>query len=110
VINDIREEMRDRFGTVPDEAETLLQVAGIRLMAQKNGFKRVTISEKDARLYLDESWPEHFETQELFTDYIRSFIDSSDNEIRFLSGDSFGIRVFFNGKEPFTVLKKLLQR
>ncbi|PKH26335.1 transcription-repair coupling factor [Enterobacterales bacterium CwR94] len=45
-LNDLKVELIDRFGTLPDAARNLLEIAGLRLAAQVLGVKRLEASEK----------------------------------------------------------------
>ena len=108
-VKDIRDELTDRFGPLPRQAETMILMAEIRISGQKKGFKRIAVSKEDARLYLDESWPARFDSPELFTEYVRSFYTKSDNPVRFLKGGQFGVRVSAGQHDTFSAVKKLLQ-
>ncbi|WP_075181014.1 transcription-repair coupling factor [Pantoea sp. 1.19] len=45
-LNDLKVELIDRFGLLPDPARNLLAIAGLRLMARQLGIRRVEASEK----------------------------------------------------------------
>jgi len=108
-IDDIEDELKDRFGAIPIQAQALLESARISILGKSKGFKRITISDREVRLYLDESWPDRFETPELFSHYLRSFITGSEEKVLFLKGDKFGIKISTETGNPFRITKKLLQ-
>ena len=51
-IAHLREELLDRYGKLPDEAQHLLQVASIRLKAWKCGMARVRVKKNEAHLVM----------------------------------------------------------
>ncbi|MCD6117065.1 transcription-repair coupling factor [bacterium] len=108
-ITNIEDELKDRFGPLPKEADTLLESARISILGRERGFKRISIAEAEVRLFLDESWPERFETPELFSMYLRSFTTGSEHNVHFLKGDKFGIKISTGKHNPFDITKKLLQ-
>jgi len=53
-IDTLRSDLRDAFGPVPDEVETLLQLAEIRVLAQPWGIRALTIVEPDVIFSIDD--------------------------------------------------------
>jgi transcription-repair coupling factor (superfamily II helicase) len=53
-IDQIRDELEDRFGKLPEEVENLLYVSKIKFLAEKVGIKRVEISREAIRIVLVE--------------------------------------------------------
>jgi transcription-repair coupling factor (superfamily II helicase) len=51
-IEQLHEELRDRYGKLPEEAQHLLQVAAIRLRAWKCGMARVRVKKNEAHLVM----------------------------------------------------------
>jgi transcription-repair coupling factor (superfamily II helicase) len=49
-VDRLRREFRDRFGALPDEVETLLQTAALRLLGTELGLERILVRFWDARL------------------------------------------------------------
>jgi transcription-repair coupling factor (superfamily II helicase) len=49
-VDALRLELRDRYGPIPPEVETLLDTAGLRLVATELGLERVLVRPWDARL------------------------------------------------------------
>jgi len=58
-LQEIVEELRDRFGNPPEEVEFLYEVVRIKLIAEKIGFRRVRISEHA----LEAEFPPESDTQ-----------------------------------------------
>ena len=53
-LDELRTELIDRFGTLPDAGKFLLSTAGIRLQAQKLGMKRIEAHEKGGFIEFNE--------------------------------------------------------
>jgi transcription-repair coupling factor (superfamily II helicase) len=102
-------ELRDRFGPIPPEAQTLLEVSRLRLLGQTRGIKRVMLDRRTLRLFFDESWIDAFESPELFSAHLRSIIASSKYPLQFLQQKGFGLRVHIPEGDPVLFAKKLLQ-
>ncbi|CAN5370071.1 hypothetical protein BH23GEM4_BH23GEM4_12050 [soil metagenome] len=49
-IEELRRELRDRFGALPEETETLLSTASLRMLASTLGVERVLVRPWDVRL------------------------------------------------------------
>lgn len=109
-IQNIAEELRDRFGKWPEEVENLLQVTQLRIQGESLGICRFIISEKTAEIYFDEAWFQEQETPELLSARLRSMIDSSPVPVRFLQGKEFGVRLTIQDEVPLPFIKKWLQR
>jgi transcription-repair coupling factor (superfamily II helicase) len=57
-LNEIRSELVDRFGKLPDPVNELLAVAGLRIYAKSLGIKEIALAGKNLRMqpiYLPES-------------------------------------------------------
>jgi transcription-repair coupling factor (superfamily II helicase) len=49
-VDALRREMRDRYGPVPEEAETLLATTALRLLGRELGIERILVRPWDARI------------------------------------------------------------
>ena len=49
-IDELRDELRERFGPLPDEAETLLDMARLRVLGAELGLQHVLVRGDEARL------------------------------------------------------------
>ena len=105
-----REELKDRFGPPPAEAEMLIQLAELKRYGQEAGLKRILVRENILRLFFDEGWVDSFASSELFSERLRSMIASSPVPVKFLQEKTFGLRVVSPDAEPLGFAKKLLQR
>jgi transcription-repair coupling factor (superfamily II helicase) len=80
----LREELEDRYGRLPEEAQHLLQVASIRLKAWKCGMARVRVRKNEALLVLR---PGHM----LQRSEIETVVRVTPNKLAFDVTDSFRI-------------------
>lgn len=108
-VDGFSEELRDRFGPLPLEAKNLLDVARLRLLGQQQGVKRIVLEGRSLLILFDEGWIDRFSTPELFSQRLRSMIDSSPVPMRFLQDKEFGLRTKIPEEEPISFTKKLLQ-
>lgn len=103
-------ELKDRFGPIPEDAKRLIEIAGWRLLGQTSGVKRIIIKSRTLTVYFDQAWVDGFETPELFSGRLRSMIDSINAPVRFLQGQAFGFKVDLPQDRPFIFTKNVLQR
>ena len=108
-IDDISDEMLDRYGKLPEEALALIEIACLRVIGQKKGLKRILLKDKDLFVDFDDQWVDHFSSTELFSKYIRSIIDSCPAPIRFLQEKTLGLRVSLPKGDALPFTKKWLQ-
>lgn len=104
-----REELLDRFGPIPPEAETLIQLAELKRMGQEAGLKRVLVREQVIRVFFDEGWVDSFDSSELFSERLRLMIDSCPVAVKFLQEKTFGLRVVSPETDGLGFARKILQ-
>ncbi len=49
-VSELRSELEDRFGSLPEQAERLLDAADLRILGRELGLKRILVREGEARL------------------------------------------------------------
>jgi transcription-repair coupling factor (superfamily II helicase) len=103
------QEIKDRFGFPPEEADNLLESARLRIIGQNQGLKRIFLEDKVLKIFFDEDWIDHFLTQEKFSEYVKLIIHNSQASVRFLQERGFGLRIEIPGKKRVEFTKKLLQ-
>jgi len=102
------QELQDRFGSIPDPAVNLLEMARIRLLGGRMGIKRILFREKDVLIFFSEAWLESFISPELLSERLRFMIDSSPVTIRFLQKKTFGLRLVTEERDQIELMKKVL--
>jgi len=50
-LNDIKAELRDRFGPLPDLAEEVFFIASVKILARERGYDRIVFTPSHVRLY-----------------------------------------------------------
>ncbi|MDE0468020.1 MAG: transcription-repair coupling factor [Candidatus Poribacteria bacterium] len=56
-LNELREELRDRYGTIPEPAEMLLEVANIKQLSQRLGITTIVAGKEQVKVTFDERKP-----------------------------------------------------
>jgi len=105
-IEEIRQEMEDRYGPLPPAAGSLLDLTAVSLLAKEKGVDLVAIQDHSLLL---EFRPERIPDAE----QIAGILDRIDLEIQFLSGERFAARISLTCREPADQLeqiKKTLQK
>ena len=103
------QELRDRFGLLPDEAERLLDVARLRILGQNMGLRRILFEGRSLLIFFDEEWVNSSYSPELFSQRLRKMIDSCPVPVQCLQHKEFGLKVAIPATEPLSFSKKLLQ-
>jgi transcription-repair coupling factor (superfamily II helicase) len=108
-IEHFETELKDRFGTLPEEARHLLEASRLRLMGQKLGFKKILIEGSRVKLFFSEKWASQFSTQEQLSEQIRVILKKAGMHIRFLQKGGFGLCVNLSGENALDEAKNMLQ-
>jgi len=110
-IEEIREELRDRFGQLPPPAENLLHYIGLRVLAEKLGLQRVSLQGRQLWAeFPEEAWSDP--TAQDFRAQVRAFLDKASQPFTFVQGKGLGLRVQLDGKDSSSLLaaKNFLHR
>ena len=102
-VNEIEEELKDRFGKPPEEVKTLLQVAGIKIICSEKHIHKVIINDNYLELsFAKDRFPSKKNIEMLFKGVNKKFyID--------YSGICFNIRFKTERKKNLSELKKVLK-
>ncbi|MDR1522497.1 MAG: transcription-repair coupling factor [Endomicrobium sp.] len=95
-IENIRSELLDRFGKIPQETKMLLNIAKLRLLAQKIGVERISEDSKYLYIYF-------FETLDFSKLDITKLINNYSNKIEFISGKNYAFKLIKNITNEDTV-------
>jgi transcription-repair coupling factor (superfamily II helicase) len=102
-LAEIREELIDRFGPVPEPCESLLHGVEVRILASKLGIRRVAVSERWAEISFDKSFePSQVKLEKALKDW--------PAPVEFATSRGLKVKVALGslGPERFKVLKNLL--
>ena len=102
--------VKDRCGLLPREAETLLDVARLRILGEKRGLQRIIVEAHQLQIWFDDTWIEQFDSSELFNEHLRIIMELLPEQLQFLQDKYFGFKVPVFNEEPIAYTKKLLQR
>ncbi|MBN2011066.1 transcription-repair coupling factor [candidate division KSB1 bacterium] len=110
-LSELAEELRDRFGPLPETAQNLISLVQFKLMGNNLSLKNISINNK----YLNVSFhPEVVdENRELLQQRLVTIVDNAKYPFTFVQGKNgdFGIRITIPGneKEPLSFSKNFLQ-
>ncbi len=82
-INEIIEEMKDRFGPLPSIAQRLIETARLRFYASYALFERIIIQRKNIFIILPRGEKEEY-YKYMFVELMRFILDEYKNEIKFV--------------------------
>ena len=104
-IEDTIDEIIDRFGTMPQEVENLIEIARIKILAKKAGVIKVTQKGANVVLLLDK------DNIKITPDVISKLVEKYGNKLRFSPGVDPYITLNTNEKDEtkfIAIVKELL--
>lgn len=96
-IDDIKEELIDRFGRIPDEGNNLLNLIQIKLLAQKLGITNVTIDERCIKIKFFFDKDERLKNKDYIEKIISGFVDHCKYPFVFVQEAGLGIKIDISG-------------
>ncbi len=97
-IEDVREELQDRFGRLPEEAENMLNIAACSLLGRQAGFARIAIKKQTAACVFDENLVQ--QGQEQFKALLGKMVLSASAPVELFQGEKTGIKLTFPEDRP----------
>jgi len=91
-LNDLEEELRDRFGVLPKPTRVLIELTRLRLLCARLGIEKLKIKKGELTAYFSDTYFEN-SNQELLQKVVRSIQESSTELLRFLHGKKFGFKL-----------------
>jgi len=90
-VEEIRAEMRDRYGKLPDAVQRLLLVVSLRVEAKRTGIRHISIQEREARL--DAKLPEDADNlnHPAVAEWMQRFAPFFENKEAWVVSEPFGI-------------------
>jgi len=76
-LDDFREEIRDRFGTIPERVQALFETVELRWMAEKLGFEKLALKNEQMKCYFVSSGKDTYFSSPVFMNIIK-FIQSKN--------------------------------
>ena len=93
----LKEELRDRFGPVPEEVQNLLAMAKLRILAADIGIEKLRIRKGILTAYFSVSVFQEEKNKELLQKLIGKILNYSSQKIKFLKGNKFGLKFALEG-------------
>lgn len=102
-IQDVKEELRDRYGEIPEETLKLLDIMDLKILARQLSVKRIEKGWEGINIVFDEK-------VEITPDKILNLLKSKNKSIRFIHEYTIQIALGANGwNEVYRETKKFLQ-
>ena len=103
---ELEEELKDRFGSIPSETRTLLDMARLRILSAQMGLEKVRIRKGVLTALFSDRILQDNGNQELLEKLVGKILSYSPKNIKFLKGEKFGFRFFLQEKKD-NQLKKV---
>lgn len=100
-LQSLAREMENRYGTLPDPARRLLEVAGLKLLARDKGLREVAVTDRLVRLQW-QTWTKP--DREL----IQNWLSDRARRVRFIPGENTALEVARPQGEMLTAVKNIL--
>ena len=101
-FDDIRLELQDRFGKLPEPVENLLNFLSIRILGKRLGLKSISIRDSEMKA---EFAPEMLNFDgEPFKKWLGSMLENATQPFEFYQNDGFGIRLNLDYKNGHKML------
>jgi len=108
-VEQFEKELTDRFGPLPVEASRLLEAARLRMMGEKLGLKKLILEARQVKMIFDDQWVDRFQTQEHFSERLRSIVKSAGVPVQFIQKGGFGLKAQISETDILTAAKNVLQ-
>ena len=100
-IEDVIDEIIDRYGSMPEEVENLIEIARIKILARKAAVIKVTQKEKSIVLNLDR---ENIKVDE---NTVKALVSKYGLDLRFSAGVEPYITLRVNSKDEKEIIEKI---
>ncbi|MCK5241324.1 transcription-repair coupling factor [bacterium] len=94
-------EIESRFGALPIPAQTLVQVAEIRLLALQINIREIQVGQQVMKLL----WPRYYQPA---ADWVKRLFGTAKRRLRFIPGEQPGLEVGMPAKDLLSGVKKFL--
>jgi len=101
-LEEFKEEIRDKFGTLPKALETLFKISSLRILGNKVKISKIEISPKDIKI----SFSDEFQ---ILPNVLTQIISGRSSYLRFLSGNSLAIKNLKNTDQLIDTARDFLE-
>ena len=105
-VDKIELELKDRFGKIPPEGVSLLEISRIRILSITLGISKIIFSKNSAHIFITDLNP--FKSTERLTSSIKISSDRIGVFYKFLPGSELQLILFYNNKSPTDTIKHFL--
>jgi transcription-repair coupling factor (superfamily II helicase) len=98
-VRSLEEELRDRYGALPEPAANLFALRALRLAAERAGVEQVRLSRDRLRVQLSSSRP-------VGRGVVKALVAASETPLEFLAGDGRSFRTALRGAGPSDWIQK----
>ncbi len=112
-IEEIKEELEDRFGKLPDEVENLILISKIKFLSERNGIERVEVKRKFIAVFLrdDVVNSDGFKTMvDVFSDGANLKFEKKGNKVSLILKFRYSVSVKQNLVKFLGLLEKLAEQ
>jgi len=92
ILTDLEDELRDRFGPIPPETNTLFKLGRLRILAAEIGLEKVRIRKGVLTAFFSDELLHNEANQELLQKVVGKILSYSPQKTKFLKGEKFGFR------------------
>ena len=92
-LEDLEEELRDRFGPLPEQTRMLFDLTALRILANQLGLEKIRMRNGELVAYFSDAFFSLSKHKELLEKILGSIVKYSSNSLNFLQGQKFGFRL-----------------
>jgi len=109
-LDDMRFELKDRFGALPNEVIMFLEAVGLKVLAGHLLAKRLILSNNKLKIVFDEKAQDN---ENFFDEFIPRLMNLKETKVNFLNQKDLGVQMVLDGStivERIEFAKKVLQK
>jgi len=103
------DELRDRFGPVPQSAKNLLALFDLQIAGRQKNIQQIRIENNKLRIYFHPMMAELFDNTEALSRFLQQLAERSSVPVRFLTQHGLGLELEFSKTDRLGFTKKWLQ-
>jgi len=105
-IEELKEELRDRYGTIPVPAEALLSIISLKLLAFNLKINKISVRDNWFQAWFEISETSKIKDKEQFLNKVSTFLKNAVFPFTFIQGKNLGLKVELDRLQNIDKLKK----